>query len=74
MHKSFIAIPLTNEFNKGNAQLTSLLDLIGLSNRIYSPKTNIRSLLHTEICWEQVDCKMDELRQKGVKFLNQVLE
>lgn len=74
LHKPFIVIPLTNEYSKGNARLTSLLDFVGLSNRMYSQKSNIRGLLHTEISWDMVDCKMDELIQKGIEFLNQVLE
>lgn len=74
LHKPFIAIPLVNEYCNGNARLTSLLDYVGLSNRMYSQKSNIRELLHAEITWDIVDCKMDELRQKGVEFLNQMLE
>lgn len=73
LHKPFIAVPLTNEYSKGNTRLTSLLDFIGLSHRIVSRKSNIRDLLHAEISWDSVDCKMDELRQKGVEFLNHVL-
>lgn len=73
LHKPFIAIPLTNEYSKSNARLTSLLDFVGLSSQMYSQTSNIRNLLHAEISWDIVDLKMNELRQKGIDFLNKEL-
>lgn len=73
LHKPFIAIPLTNEYSKSNVRLTSLLDFVGLSSQMYSQTSNIRELLHAKISWDIVDLKMNELRQKGINFLNKEL-
>lgn len=74
LHKPFVAIPLANEYSKGNARLVSLLEYVGLPDRIYSKESSIRDLLHSEISWNSVDSKMNELSQKGIDFLDQVLK
>lgn len=72
-HKLFYAVLLNNEYSKGNDRIVSLLKSVGLDNRIISSNTDINSAKIVEICWEEIDEKLSELRKKSIEFLNREL-
>lgn len=72
-HKPFYAVLLQNEYSKGNDRIVSLLKSVGLDNRIISSNTDINSAKIVEICWEEIDVKLEELRKKSIDFLNREL-
>lgn len=72
-HKPFYAVLLQNEYSKGNDRIVSLLKSVGLDNRIISSNTDINSAKIVEICWEEIDVKLEELRKKSVDFLSKEL-
>lgn len=72
-HKPFYAVLLQNEYSKVNDRIVSLLKSVGLDNRIISSNTDINSAKIVEICWEEIDEKLSELRKKSIDFLNREL-
>lgn len=72
-HKPFYAVLLQNEYSKGNDRIVSLLKSVGLDNRIISSNTDINSAKIVEICWEEIDVKLEELRKKSIDFLSKEL-
>lgn len=72
-HKPFYAVLLNNEYSKGNDRIISLLKSVGLDNRIISSNTDINSAKIVEICWEEIDVKLEELRKKSIDFLSKEL-
>ena len=72
-HKPFYAVLLQNEYSKGNDRIVSLLKSVGLDNRIIFSNTDINSAKIVEICWEEIEVKLEELRKKSIDFLNREL-
>lgn len=71
-HKPFLAMP--NKWG-GSSRFDSLLRPLGLEYRIISAETqNYQELLEKEIDWEEVERKLDALRQDSLLFLKNALE
>lgn len=70
MHKPFLAILLTNEYSSGNIRIQSLLEKIGLKNRIYNPAYPVETQIEQPINWENVDTRLNELIRESCEFLN----
>lgn len=70
MHKPFLAILLTNRFSKGNDRIVSLLNSVGLPDRVLDPKNPIKKQAEAYIDWTIVDDKICELQRKSFDFLN----
>lgn len=74
MHKPFVAIPLTNQYKSGNVRLVSLLNDLGLSDRLLSESRTIDSILHSDINWSIVDSLLSEKKKSSELFLDDVLK
>lgn len=70
MHKPFLAILLTNKYSKGNDRITSLLNTLGLSERIYRPALSVEEQLGKPIYWKDVEHKINELQKQSRNFLD----
>ena len=74
MHKPFVAIPLRNQYSGGNVRLASLLESIGLSDRIFSSERSIENILATSIDWNMVERLLAANRAKSEEFLKEILQ
>ncbi len=74
MHKPFVAIPLRNQYSGGNVRLASLLESIGLSDRIFSAERPIGRILTAPIDWNKVETLLTANRTKSGEFLKTALK
>jgi len=74
MHKPFLVILLTNRYAKGNDRIISLLEAIGLSERIFNPNLQLKMQIEKPINWEMVDENVSKLQQKSFEFLKNNLK
>ncbi len=73
-HRPFYAILLQNEYAMGNDRIISLLTKVGLLDRIIRNEDDLSLVsIKTEIDWENVDERLQELRQSSIEFLNDAL-
>ena len=70
-HKRFIVYPVKGAAQRMNGRLTTLLDPIGLSNRIYNGNL---SVIDDEINFQHVFEKIDEATNFAKRIFNTVLE
>lgn len=70
-HKPFIVCV---NFDRGVERFISLLDELGLSDRIYNSDCNLQILMANDINWVDVDKRIGLLREKSIKFLKQQLQ
>lgn len=69
--KNFLFFPFSNRMNE---RIFSLLEMLGLEARIYSPaKGSLASQLDHPIDWAEVRRKLTQFRQKSEAFLNEAL-
>jgi hypothetical protein len=69
LHKDFVYLPLKSAFSKGNDRVTSLLDVLGLSNRVL--QTSYSEILNKKICWDKVDEILNRKREISKEFLKE---
>lgn len=67
MHRPFAV--LTND-ERGNARLMSLLEILGLSNRLIVNFSDLEKVLNQEIKWETVDSKINSFRKSSLQWLS----
>jgi polysaccharide pyruvyl transferase WcaK-like protein len=72
-HTPFIVVPVEN--SGMNNRITTLLNVIGLSERIINTldETEIDRLLAEDIDWRKVDDKVEDLRAQSIQFLEKSL-
>lgn len=71
-HKSFISlVPPPSKNKEGNMRINSLLESLGLTNRIVSNfnQKKIEQLINQSIDWYNVDKRIEELKQPSINFL-----
>lgn len=71
-HKPFIAlVPPTNKTKGGNMRINSLLENIGLQNRIIYTfnQKQLETIINNNINWDEIDNKFLQLRQPSIDFL-----
>lgn len=69
-HKPFIVCV---NFDRGVERFISLLDELGLSDRIYNSDCNLQILMANDINWIDVEKRISLLREKSINFLKQQL-
>lgn len=74
MHKPFVAIPLNGKQSDANDRLFTLLEYLGLSNRMLLHGDSFEDKMACPINWNQVDEKLDLLRSASLAFLNHALD
>ncbi|MCI6266290.1 MAG: polysaccharide pyruvyl transferase family protein, partial [Erysipelotrichaceae bacterium] len=67
-HSNFIFVPLTN-VSGSNDRLVSLLEPLGLLNRIWDKNRDLKSIIYEKIDWEKVDKKIETYRQSSREWL-----
>lgn len=73
MHKPFIAIPLTNQYSSGNGRLVSLLTDLGIEDRMLTAEKSVESIFKTDINWQDIDCRLADMRASSEQFLSNAL-
>lgn len=73
-HKQFVSFYrfLENSTNSRNTRVSSLLTILGLTDRIYQ-QGDILAQMKKEINYDSVDNRLDEFRKKSLKFLETAL-
>lgn len=59
--------------NSTNTRYETLLELAGLSDRIFTGKENVRDCMNAKINYDVVDSKIGELRASSMQFLEKAL-
>ena len=76
LHKPFILIPVEGKLAGMNDRIVSLMTTFGLNNRILK-SFNIDDIANIEkdvIDWEFIDCKINDLKNSGIKFISDALD
>jgi hypothetical protein len=74
LKRSFVTFPLSGVSAKMNGRITTLLTLLGLENRIYSPEKSIEEILEQAIDWDLVEEKLNAFRAESALFLENALK
>ena len=59
---------MKSEYSKGNDRITSVLEMLGLTDRIL--KTSYNDIIDKDICWEDVDRVIKEKIELSKDFLH----
>lgn len=73
-HKLFLAILLTNQWERGNRRITDLLGTLGLSSRIYDVQKSFNEQINSPIDWKNVDVLLQKYRNESYDFLKRGLQ
>ena len=68
--KPFIVI---GNKRRGMSRFESLLDELGLANRIITDGTSLSSVIEEDIDWQSVTEKLSTLRERSIRFLHNVI-
>ncbi len=70
MHKNFIYFPLKGTHSRGNSRVISLLDSLGLHEKIFNDNMTIKQCIEYPINWDVVEAKLSKKKSESIKFLN----
>jgi hypothetical protein len=74
LKRSFVTFPLSGVSAKMNGRITTLLSLLGLEDRIYTPGKSIEEILKQPIDWDLVEEKLNAFRGESASFLEKSLQ
>lgn len=69
MHRNFVYVPLEGANAGGNSRVLSLLEDIGLKEKIFKEGQSISHIIEIPIEWEKVEQKLEVLRSDSIMFL-----
>lgn len=69
MHRPFLSVPLGGEKASADARVRTLLEAIGLEDRILVDGFDFANKMDTPIDWGSVDKRLSELRAESIDFL-----
>ena len=72
-HKNFVYFPLTDSFSEGNNRVVEILQLLGLTSKIWEKGSNYETVLSASIDWVKVDAILKDHRQLSLDFLEKSL-
>lgn len=72
-HTPFVSFPLTGESAAMNNRLFSLLNKLGLEDRIYREGINLHDIICKPIDWTEVDTRLQVFREESENFLQNAL-
>lgn len=72
-HTNFVYFPIEGKFSRGNGRVISLLEMVGLLDRIYSPNVSFDDFYQTNIDWTLVENIIGAEREKSLDFLKRCL-
>jgi len=72
-HTNFVYFPIEGRFGRGNGRVISLLEMVGLLDRVYSPNVSFDDFYQTNIDWTLVENIIGAEREKSLYFLKKCL-
>ena len=73
-HKQFVYYEQTGVTKNQNERIISLLNLLGLKNRIVKERNTIELMLEERIDWRDVDRILNKEKEKSIDFLSEALK
>ena len=73
LHKPFFIILRPESKFAGNDRIISILSALGLEDRIVTSDLDVQKQMQMSIRWEEVDERLDTLRQESLQFLSEHL-
>lgn len=73
LHKPFFIVLRPESKFAGNDRIISILAALGLEDRIVTSDIDVQKQMQKPICWDEVDEKLEALRQESLKFLSEHL-
>lgn len=73
MRRPFVVVLQKGVTESANCRFFSLLERLGLENRILRSGDSLSEIAHRNIDWERVEKALDELRAYSMEFLNEAL-
>lgn len=73
LHTNFIYFPLQGIHSRGNSRVISLLESLGLHNKIYRNNVTIEQCIEHTIDWKIVEAKLSVKKKTSIDFLNNSL-
>lgn len=68
-----VAIELLPDGNRVNSRLLSILNLVGMDDRIVFDVNSIKSIIESPINWNSVNSRVDELRRSSLEYIEECL-
>ncbi|MBP3482197.1 MAG: polysaccharide pyruvyl transferase family protein [Alistipes sp.] len=73
MHKPFIALPLQGDVKAMNVRLATLLNKLGLEERLYDSTEDFSQQMKAPIDWNAIDEKLNAFKSESEDFLQKAL-
>lgn len=73
MHTNFIYFPLKGTHSRGNSRVVSLLDYLGLHEKIFDGNMTIKQCIERPIDWNKVRAKLNIRKNDSINFLENCL-
>lgn len=73
MHINFIYFPLKGTHSRGNSRVVSLLDSLGLHEKILEDTTTVKQCVEYPIDWNMVETKLNVKKNASISFLENSL-
>lgn len=73
MHTNFVYFPLKGIHSIGNSRVVSLLDSLGLHEKIFRDAMTIKQCIEHPIDWNKVEAKLNVKKNNSVNFLKNSL-
>lgn len=72
-HTPFVVFPLSGDSAAMNNRIVSLLDKLGLLDRMFKKGVVLKQIIDTPIDWKEVDKRIESFRQHSKLFLQKAL-
>ena len=73
MHTNFVYFPLKGIHSRGNSRVVSLLDSLGLHEKIFRDAMTIKQCIEHPIDWNKVEAKLNVKKNASISFLENSL-
>lgn len=70
LHKNFIYFPLKGKYAGGNSRVVSLLESLGLHEKIFNHTISVKQCIEHPIDWDFIELKLHDRRDMSYDFLN----
>lgn len=74
MHTNFIYFPLNGTHSRGNSRVVSLLDSLGLHEKVFSDNITVKQCIEYPIDWNTVEMKLCGKKKTSINFLKNSLQ
>ena len=69
MHRPFLTIGLRGRHGEANTRIEQLLSTLGIPERMLTPNVDIRQQMEAPIDWEEVELRLNSMREDSLNFL-----